>query len=38
MNDLAFLQIQVLELQRLLEGAGDDPIMVPLRASALRNP
>lgn len=29
MNDLTFLKVQALELRRLLERAGDDPIAVP---------
>lgn len=29
MNDLTFLKIQALELQRLLESVGDDPVAVP---------
>jgi hypothetical protein len=29
MSDCTFLQIQVMELRRLLEGAGDDPVLGP---------
>src|SRR5215469_10118159 len=29
MNNLTFLKVQALELRRLLESAGDDPIAVP---------